>query len=124
VSEETEEVEMPEEGEELSSEPKDIDDYEYTVKVHDATDTEVTLLLEEVDGNDGFAITLQLAEIEPVLSDPQALHDKLEPYVEQRIELLKSVKQEEDSRKVAKEKVESKLKQAGEVKVGKVKKKR
>lgn len=103
---------------------KALDDYEYRVKVHEVTEDSVTLLLEEVDGNDGFGVTFSLAEIEPIINDPQALLDKLEPYVEQRIELLKQVKQEEETRKVKKEEVETKFKQAGEVKVKKRRKKK
>ena len=118
---ELKEVKSEPELEELESEPKqkEIDDYEYRIKVHDADDTNVTLLLEEVDGNDGFAVTFPIEEIEPIITDADALRKKLEPYVENRIELLKSVKEEEDTRKIAKENIEIKLKKVGEVKVRK-----
>jgi len=99
-----------------TQQPKDIDDYEYRVKVHDADNTTVTLLFEEIDGLDGFAITIPISEIEEVLNDAMALRQKLEPHVEQRIELLKSVKQQEESKKLVKQNIESKLKSLEESK--------
>lgn len=97
---------------------KSIDDYEYKVTVHDATDTTVTILFEEVDGNDGFAVEFPLSELEPIMDDKDKLNEKFAPHVEQRIQLLKSIKAEEEAKKSKVSQIKSTL-EKHEIKVKK-----
>lgn len=101
---------------------KDIDDYEYKVRIERVEGDDVTVVCEEVDGYDGFGVTFKLSEIEDLT--PDELVEKLEPHVEKRIELLKEVKAREEEGKAKLERIKSKLSRPGsEIKLKPKKKK-
>lgn len=81
---------------------KGLEEYEYRVRVHEVDpDTgEVTLLFEEVDGLDGFAVTLGRDELAQLMQSG-GFDDWAEEQVARRIELLKQVRQREDKKKAA-----------------------
>jgi len=94
--------------------PKDILNYKYTVKIHEADPNtgEVKLLFEEVDGNDGFAVTITESELRQMLSD-DTFDEWAKEQVNQRIGLLIATRQREEAKKQAKQQladVEEKLK--------------
>ena len=74
---------------------KKIDDYEYRVEVHDvdlSTGT-VHLLFSEVDGNDGFGVSVSKDELQRMVEDG-TFDDWAQRQVESRINLLKQVESE------------------------------
>ncbi len=81
---------------------KSLDEYEYTVKVHEVDpDTgEVTLLFEEVDGLDGFAVRIGRAELARLMQSG-GFDDWAEQQVEARLELLRGVVEREEKRRAA-----------------------
>jgi len=81
---------------------KGLEEYEYRVRVHEVDpDTgEVTLLFEEVDGLDGFAVTLGRDELAQLV-ESGGFDDWAEEQVARRIELLKRVRQREERRRAA-----------------------
>ena len=87
---------------------KPIDIYEYNVKIHeiDPSTNTVTLLFEEVDGNDGFAVSLSVDELKNLIKDGK-FDEWAQQRVKERLELLKRVEQErkarEEARKVLKD---------------------
>ena len=95
---------------------KSVDDYEYTLKIHevDPDAGTVTVLFEEVDGNDGFAVALQVDEFRKLAANRLRLEKWAHEQVQRRIELLKQVKAVEERKAKAREEVkelEEKLKE-------------
>jgi len=88
----------------LVSERKSIDDYEYEVKIHDVEGDNITLLFSEVDGNDGFGVTVHRDELHRMLNDG-TFDDWAKERVEERIALLKRAEEE----RKAKEELRKKL---------------
>jgi len=79
------------------SERKSIDDYEYEVKIHDVEGDNVTLLFSEVDGNDGFGVTVHRDELQRMLNDG-TFDDWARERVEERIAVLKRAEEERKAR--------------------------
>jgi len=78
---------------------KKIDEYEYSVKIHEVSeDGTVTLLFEETDGLDGFAVNIGKNELENLVSNGK-FDEWCQQRVEERISLLKRVKEQEEKRK-------------------------
>lgn len=98
---------------------KPIDEYEYKVSIHEVSEDSITFLLEEVDGYDGFAITFNLSEIEPIIDNPNELRKKLQPYINERIKFLKQISQSENIKKNKENELKNKFSKIGELKLKK-----
>jgi len=84
---------------ESTSSRKPIDEYEYRVEVHDVDPSTgaVHLLFSEVDGNDGFGVSVSRDELQRMMEDG-TFDDWAQRQVESRINLLKQVESERQAR--------------------------
>jgi len=83
---------------------KPVDDYEYKVRIHevDPQTGNVTLVFEEIGGNDGFGVTLSKDQLRAMISDG-TFDDWAKSQVENRIKLLKQVEAERQAREQEKQ---------------------
>ena len=90
------------------AEVKRLEDYEYRIEVRevDPATGNVLLVFSEVDGNDGFGVTVSQDFLQNLI-DEGKFDEWAEAQIENRLNLLKSVRVQEERREKARKKIEA-----------------
>ena len=82
----------------------EFNNYEYKIRIHEVGEDIVTLLFEEKDGRDGFAVSVKEDDLRSMLDDG-TFDDWAKAKVKERIKLLMADQQRKQEREARKKKL-------------------